>query len=101
MSASTGLIGSTTSSTLIADLSINESLYSFDDSTTPGLSIIIMFLSNYISCIDLVIPGVFPVGAALLLFNELIKDDLPTFGYPMIPTTIYCLYLLLYPSTLA
>jgi len=48
----------------------------------------------------LVTPGMFPVGAALLLFKELINDDFPTLGKPITPTTIYYLALLL-PSTLA
>jgi hypothetical protein len=39
----------------------------------------------------LVIPGVLPVGAAFDLFKEFIREDLPTFGKPTIPTTIYCL----------
>jgi len=39
----------------------------------------------------LVTPGVFPVAAALYLFNEFIILDFPTFGNPTIPTYIVCL----------
>jgi hypothetical protein len=87
------------SSTLIAALRINESLYSLLAKTTPGESIRIMFLSSQISYKLLVKPGVLPVGAALDLFNELMSEDFPTFGNPTIPTTIY--YFALPPSTLA
>lgn len=45
-----------------------------------------MFLSKDISCMHFVTPGVFPVAAALYLFNELIILDFPTFGNPTIPT---------------
>ena len=99
--ASTGLIGSVISSILMACLRINESLYSLVDNTTPGESIRTIFLSSMISCMVLVTPGVFPVGAALCLFRELIKDDFPTLGNPTTPTTIYCLVLPLPPSTRA
>ena len=81
------------SSTLIAYLNINESVWSFVDSTTPGESSRIMFLSSYISCIALVTPGWLPVAAALCLFKELMSEDLPTLGKPMTPTMIYCLVL--------
>jgi len=87
------------SSTLIADLRIRESLCSLLASTTPGESIRTIFLSSQISYIALVTPGVLPVGAALDLFREFINDDLPTFGNPITPTTIYCLAFP--PSTLA
>merc|ERR1712051_399646 len=53
-----------------------------------------------ISCIYFVTPGWLPVAAALLLFNELINDDLPTLGKPTTPTVIRDL-VLESPSTLA
>ena len=81
-----GLIGSLISSTLIADLKINESLYSLLDRTTPGESIKTIFLSSQISCILFVTPGVLPVAAALHRLREFMRDDFPTFGYPTIPT---------------
>lgn len=87
------------SSTFRADLKMRESDWSLLDRTTPGESIRTMFLSNQISCILLVTPGVLPVGAALLLLRELMREDLPTLGKPTTPTVIY--YLELPPSTLA
>jgi hypothetical protein len=48
-----------------------------------------------------VTPGILPVGAALDLFKEFIKDDFPTFGKPITPTTIYYFVLPFPPSTLA
>jgi hypothetical protein len=48
-----------------------------------------------------VMPGWFPVAAALDLFRELIKEDFPTLGNPIIPTTICYLVLPFPPSTLA
>jgi len=70
----------------MAYLKISESLCSLVERTTPGESIKTMFLSSCTSCIDFVTPGVFPVAAALDLFKELIKEDLPTFGKPTTPT---------------
>ena len=100
MSASTGLIGSSSSSILMAYLRIRESDWSFVERTTPGESKSIIFLSSMISYMILVTPGVFPTVAALDLLRELIRLDFPTFGKPTTPT--YIVYLALdSPSTLA
>ena len=86
--ASIGLIGSLSSSTLIADLRMRLSLCSFVERTTPGESRRTMFLSSCTSYIDFVTPGVLPVGAALDLLSELIRLLFPTFGKPTTPTYI-------------
>ncbi len=67
------------SATWAASIAESPSVFA---NTIPGESSSLMFLSRWISCVVFVKPGVDPVPHTRERFNELISDDLPTFGNP-------------------
>src|SRR5690606_20876118 len=86
-----GEIGSSNNSTFIQFLSKTSaelSPLSPFEKTIPGQSNSLIFLSKCISCATFVNPGVEPTPQTFDRFNELITEDLPTFGKPITPTVM-------------